>query len=73
MDNKHQKNTINTKVETITKSSCIKHIVLSGGEHIGFTQCAIIKTLYEKEFYKFENIKTICGISRCYFRCCVMF
>ena len=63
MDNKHQKNTINTKVETITKSSCIKHIVLSGGGHVGFTQCAILKTLYEKEFYKFENIKTIYAAS----------
>lgn len=41
----------------------IKHIVLSGGGHVGFTQCAILKTLYEKEFYKFDNIKTIYAAS----------
>lgn len=41
----------------------IKHIVLSGGGHVGFTQCGILKTLCEDNFYNIENIETIYAAS----------
>ena len=41
----------------------IKHIVLSGGGHVGFTQFGILKALYEDKFYDIENIETIYAAS----------
>lgn len=55
-----EKTLIETKSENIKR---IKHIVLSGGGHVGFTQCAILKTLFEKGFYNFDYIKTIYAAS----------
>ena len=59
--NKDTKNIKNIK--NINNINNIKHIVLSGGGHVGFTQCAILKTLYENNFYQFDNIETIYAAS----------
>ena len=47
----------------MSENNDIKHIVLSGGGHVGVTQCSIVKHLCENKFINMDNIESIYAAS----------
>ena len=43
--------------------SCIKHIVLCGGGHVGITQISILRHLLKKSFFEWKNIESMYATS----------